>query len=235
MYAAKKLPVEILISLDEEPKVNFFPWQIEVCNIAASLCKTISPRGLLSLVLMDTQWNEYPVNTTIDSQGNAVITPRTTPPVFLALNDQISNVAIMVTRTTNEQAFELSTGEEALKAAIEKNLGSVILQIVKDPKVGATLMSCLDIMTNVRARWSRMQKTTKNALKEKMAGDTQPKGKSSAPIDTITNLGSENPLLYLEMLCAELKTVEDVQRHESRIYRERCTPSVIRSKISGFC
>ena len=105
MSAPKKPSVEILISLDEEPKVNFFPWQIEVCNVAASLCKTISPRGLLSLVLTDTQWNEYPANTTTDAQGNAVIAPRTTPPVFLALNDQMSNVAIMVARTTNEQAL----------------------------------------------------------------------------------------------------------------------------------
>jgi hypothetical protein len=151
MSAPKKPSVEILISLNEEPKVNFFPWQIEVCNVAASLCKTISPRGLLSLVLTDTQWNEYPSYTT-DAQGNAVINPRTSPPVFLALNDQMSNVAIMVARTTNEQALEWSTiGEEALKAAIEKSLGPVIRQIVKDPKVGFTLMSCLDILTKVRA------------------------------------------------------------------------------------
>jgi hypothetical protein len=54
-------------------KVNFFPWQLDVRNTAASMCKHITPRGLLSNHFDDKQLVAYPANNSIDLQGQAVI------------------------------------------------------------------------------------------------------------------------------------------------------------------
>jgi hypothetical protein len=72
MTTSTKINVEILTTLDEDPKLNFFPWQLNVRNAAAALCKTITPRGLLSVVLEDDQWEAYPANISIDAQGATV-------------------------------------------------------------------------------------------------------------------------------------------------------------------
>jgi hypothetical protein len=80
----------------------------------------------------------------------------------------MSNVAMMVARTSNEQTLEWLNAEENLKAAITKSLGRVVRQIIHDPNNGFTLMSILDIMDKVRARYGRMRKSTKNSLVERM-------------------------------------------------------------------
>ena len=166
--STKKTTTEILTTLDEEPRVNFFPWELDVRNSAAASCKTLCRTGLLSSVLTTEQWADYPTNITTDAQGNVTITPRYVPQPYIQLNDQMSNVALMVARTSNEQTLEWITGEETLKAAIVKSLGRVIRQIIRDPKNGFTLMTISDIMDKVRARYGRMRKTTKNSLAERM-------------------------------------------------------------------
>jgi hypothetical protein len=162
--STKKAAIEILTTLDEEPRVNFLPWELDVRNSAASSCKTLCRTGLLSSLLTNEQWTDYPTNITTDAQGNVAITPRYVPQPYVQLNDQMSNVALMVARTSNEQTLEWITGEETLKAAIVKSLGRVIRQIIRDPKNSFTLMTISDIMDKVRARYGRMRKTTKNRL-----------------------------------------------------------------------
>jgi hypothetical protein len=150
------------------PRVNFFPWELEVRNEAASVCKTLCHTGLLSTLLTNAQWANYPTNITTDSQGNVVIAPPYVPQPYVQLNDQMSNVALMVARTSNEQTLEWITGEETLKAAIVKSLGRVIRQIIPDPNNGLTLMTISEIMDKVRAMYDRMRKTTNNSLAERM-------------------------------------------------------------------
>ncbi len=59
-------------------------------------------------------------------------------------------------------------GEEALKTAIEISLGRVVSQVVRCPTNGFTLMSILDIMAAVRARYGLMQKDTRTSLDARM-------------------------------------------------------------------
>ena len=42
--------VQILTSLEQDPHVNFSPWEIDVQDTAASMAKSIHPLGLLSEV-----------------------------------------------------------------------------------------------------------------------------------------------------------------------------------------
>ena len=68
--------VEILTTLDEDPHVVFFPWEMEVQDIAAGMAKSIHPNGLLSAVLTDEQWAAYPGNTTVDQNGQPQVVAR---------------------------------------------------------------------------------------------------------------------------------------------------------------
>ena len=61
--------VEILTTLEEDPHVNFFPWEMDIHDTAASLAKSLHPNGLLSAVLTDEQWATYPGNTVTDANG----------------------------------------------------------------------------------------------------------------------------------------------------------------------
>ncbi len=73
--STKKAAIEILTTLDEEPRVNFFPWELDVRNSATASCKTLCRTGLLSSLLKNAQWADYPTNITTDAQGNVAITP----------------------------------------------------------------------------------------------------------------------------------------------------------------
>ena len=47
--------VEILTTLDNEPNVNFFPWEMDVRDVAAGMAKSLHDQGLLSIILTDEQ------------------------------------------------------------------------------------------------------------------------------------------------------------------------------------
>jgi hypothetical protein len=52
--------VEILTTLEDDPHVNFFPWEMDMQDAAATLTRTLHHLGLLSSVLTDRQWGDYP-------------------------------------------------------------------------------------------------------------------------------------------------------------------------------
>jgi hypothetical protein len=87
------------------------------------MCKTLCPTGLLFILLMDEQWASFPANISFDAQGIVIIAPRYAPQAYVLLNDQMSNVALLVSRTSNEQTLEWISAEETLKTAIVKSLG----------------------------------------------------------------------------------------------------------------
>ena len=45
--------VEIITTLDNDPHVIFFSWEMDVQDVASSMAKSIHPLGLLSEVLTD--------------------------------------------------------------------------------------------------------------------------------------------------------------------------------------
>lgn len=166
---ASKTAITILATLEEDPKTNFFPWEIAVIDAAASRCKTLTPRGLLSALLTVEQWNTYPANLSVDGNGQQVIAPRYAPPIYVEPANTMSSVELYVAKSTNDQLLEWTTAEEALKTAIMESLGPVVRQIVKHPLHGFTLLSIQDIMASVRSRYGKMRKNTRKNLEEKMS------------------------------------------------------------------
>ena len=173
MTSSKRPQVTILTTLEEDPHVNFFPWELDVRNAAASVCKAITPRGLLSLVLTDAQWNAYPANQIVNQAGQPAVAARFVPPAHIEVNDTMNSVTLYVSKASNDQLLDWINGEEALKTAIITSLGRVVSQVVRCPTNGFTLMSIMNILDTVRARYGQMQDTTRQCLEERMTNVLQ--------------------------------------------------------------
>jgi hypothetical protein len=120
---------------------------------AASVCMTITPRGLLSLVLSDEQWNVYPANQIADQAGQPAVAARFVPPAHIEVNDTLRLTTLYVSEASNDQLLDWINGEEALKTAITTSLGRVVSQVVRCPTDGFTLMSIRDTLAAVRVRY----------------------------------------------------------------------------------
>jgi hypothetical protein len=72
--------VEILTTLEDDPHVTFFSWEVDVQDVASGMAKSIHQHGLLSEILTDAQWAAYPGNSTTDQAGNMQIAARFQPP-----------------------------------------------------------------------------------------------------------------------------------------------------------
>ena len=91
--------ITILATLEEDPKMIFSPWELAVIDAAASRCKGLTPRGLLSTLLTDKQWDEYPANISVDANGQQVIAPRYVPPTYIEPVDTMTSVGLYVARS----------------------------------------------------------------------------------------------------------------------------------------
>ena len=161
--------MEILTTMDEDPHVVFFPWEMEVQDIAAGMAKSIHPNGLLSTVLTDEQWAAYPGNTTVDQNGQPQVVARYQPPAYVDIDDTMSNTALYVAKASNDRLQTWIDATETLKRALIKSLGKVVRQIIKDKKVRFQQMSVSDLVTKVRTRFGNMQRDTQLTLTERMA------------------------------------------------------------------
>ncbi len=75
--------VEILTTLEEDPHVTFFPWEVDVQDIAAGMAKSLHPLGLLSAILTDEQWASYPGNAVPDQNGQIQIAAKYAPSAYV--------------------------------------------------------------------------------------------------------------------------------------------------------
>ena len=160
--------VEILTTLEDDPHVTFFSWEMDVHDTAAGMAKSIHPNGLLSAVLTDDQWAAYPGNTSINAQGQTQIAPRYTPPAYQDIHNGMTNVEMYVAKAGNDKLQMWIDSCEVLKRAVIKILGRVVRQIVRAVKIRFQCMSVSDIMAKVKARFGNMQQDTKLNLKERM-------------------------------------------------------------------
>ena len=160
--------VEILTTLEEDPHVTFYPWEMDIHDVAAGMAKSLHANGLFSAVHTDDQWAAYPGNTALDQNGQVQIAARFTPPVYADIHDGMTNVELYVAKASNDRLQVWIDSLEVLKRAVIKSLGRVVRQIVRDPKIRFQRLSVQDIIARVRARYGRMQKDTKQNLKERM-------------------------------------------------------------------
>jgi len=160
--------VDILTTLENDPHVTFFSWEMDVHDVAASMAKSIHPHGLLSEVLTDAQWAAYPGNSTIDQAGNILIADRYQLPADVDIHGGMNNIDLYVAKASNDRLQLWIDSREVLKRAILKSLGRVVRQVIKESKVRFQLMTVLEIMTKVRQRYGKMEKDTRANLRERM-------------------------------------------------------------------
>ena len=96
--------VEILTTLDEDPHVSFYPWEMDIHDIASGMAKLpMNPTGLLAAILTDEQWAAYPGNTVIDQQGQVQIAARFAPAAHIDINLGMTNVELYVAKASNDR------------------------------------------------------------------------------------------------------------------------------------
>ena len=126
--------VEILTTLDEDPHVSFFPWEMEVQDVSSGMAKSLHPSGLLSEILTDVQWAAYPGNSTIDANGHIAIAARFQRPVYTAIVNTMTNVELYVAKESNDRLQFWIDSMETLKRAVIKSLGRVLRQTIEGGK-----------------------------------------------------------------------------------------------------
>jgi hypothetical protein len=105
--------------------------------------------------------------------------------VHINVDDTMNSVVLFVTKSNNDQRLDWINSEEALKQAIIKSLGNVGTQVIQSPIDGFSLMTCMDIMDRIQARYGTMQQDVRTTLDECMATRLQ----STEQFDThVSNL-----------------------------------------------
>ena len=76
-------------TLDTDPETNFIPWELNIQDVVAAKARNPHPRGLLSLVLKQHQWDTHALNTSI-VDGHAVIANRFVLPDYQEVSEEIN-------------------------------------------------------------------------------------------------------------------------------------------------
>jgi hypothetical protein len=161
-------PVEILTQLSDDPHVNFYPWELDVQDASTTLARTLHRLGLLSSILTARQWEEYPGNATTDTQGKVQIDPRYTPPVYTEQKPNMSFVQLYVAKDKNDRLQLWMDASDVLKRAVIKSLGESVREIITIKTSRSQQITVAEIIERVRARFGKLQKDTKTALKLRM-------------------------------------------------------------------
>ena len=92
---ADKEPMNVVTSLEGNPRDNFEPWIKEIHGIALSANLASHPSGLTSFVLSDEQWNADPRNIILPDPANGIVAGHVARPIFADPGDyvQVAGVA----------------------------------------------------------------------------------------------------------------------------------------------
>ena len=112
--------------MEEDPHVNFFPWEMDIHDTAAGMATSLHPLGLLSAILTDEQWALYPGNTVTDANGQVQVLARFDPKAYVQEHVQMTNVELYVAKSSNDRLQLWIDSSETLKRAVIKSLGKIV-------------------------------------------------------------------------------------------------------------
>ncbi len=120
--------------LDTDPEINFIPWELNIQDVAATKARNLHPRGLLSLVLNQHQWDTHALNTSI-VDGQAVIANRFVLPNYQEVSEEMNASQITVARIRNKVRDDWMSAEQQLKLAVMDSVGDTIRHIIAPPPI----------------------------------------------------------------------------------------------------
>jgi hypothetical protein len=141
---------------------------MDVQDASTTLARTLHPLGLLSSILNTRQWEEYPGNATTDAQGQVQIAPRYTPPTYTELDPNMTSVQLFIAKEKNDKLQLWLDASDVLKDAVIKSLGESVREIITIKTSRFQQITVAEIIERVRARFGKLQKDTKTALKLRM-------------------------------------------------------------------
>ncbi len=76
---------DIAINLEEDPELNILAWRLKVQEVASSLVTMVSPTGLLTHILDDTEWDAHPTNRSVSPNGTVRVAKRLPSPTHVPI------------------------------------------------------------------------------------------------------------------------------------------------------
>jgi hypothetical protein len=77
--------------------------EMNVQDAITILARSFHLLGLLSSILPNRQWEDYPGNATTDAQGQVHIASRYTPPAYTELDPNMSSVQLYIAKEKNDK------------------------------------------------------------------------------------------------------------------------------------
>ncbi len=126
---------------------------------------SLHPRGLLSLVLNQHQWDTHALNTSI-VDGQAVIANRFVLPDYQEVSEEMNASQITVARIRNKVRDEWMSAEQQLKLAVMDSVGDIIRHIIAPPPMAFQNMTISDIIEAVGSNYGKTTRHTIKRVKE---------------------------------------------------------------------
>ena len=165
-------------SLEHEPELNYLPWKVSVENFAANKATIITPTGLLTDILSDSQWDILPLNRATSPGGTLTIAPRPVAPTHVPITMGMTNAVISVAKYDNEHHLIWHTAQESFKGSLIRSLGPTLEGAIGPLPDGFKMISSRDIMANVKTRYGKVNQMTFARMEEVLA----------TPLDHVQNL-----------------------------------------------
>jgi hypothetical protein len=205
----------IASTLDEDPEINFFTWKLNIEDVAAGAATLIEPTDLLTVVMTDEEWAEYPANTvvvaaTANAPATTALTARPTEPTYKPITAGMTGPTIAINRYANERHETWHTAKEQLKAAIIRSLGATLSTTIGPPPNGFKMMTIRTILEQVALKYATIDWTSLNKMEDIMV----------TPLDNVMLLDAHltRMIRHINMSVVAGFNVEEYQR--VKIFRQ---------------
>jgi hypothetical protein len=132
----------IATMLDIDPEVNYFLWKINLEDVAANAAILIEATGLLSRVMNDEEWDNYPANAITNATTGAItIAARPTSPAHKPIVAGMTGPNIAICKYANDRHETWHNAKEQMKMAIITSLGATLAATIGPPPHGFKMMN----------------------------------------------------------------------------------------------
>ncbi len=114
MPATTNTQLSIKQTLDTDLEINFIPWELNIQDVAATKARNLYPRGLLSLVVNQHQWDTHALNTSIVDEQTEIAN-RFVLPDYQEVSEDLNSSQITVARIRKQSLRRLDERRATIK------------------------------------------------------------------------------------------------------------------------
>jgi hypothetical protein len=207
---AEDTSYDITINLEEDPELNILNWKLKVQEVASNLATTVTPTGLLTQILDDTEWAAHPANRTQSPNGTVTVARRPQSPHHVPIITGMGSNQIAVAKYTNDRHQIWHQAKIVLKRSIVESMGPTLSATIGPPPHGFTLRSIRQIVDDISAKFANVDAVALEALEDHIL----------TPLDSVYGLEKHisRPTRYILMSANAGFPIEEYRR--VRLFRK---------------